>query len=98
MFTMIQCRSTWLNSVKFALMTDCDSCCIWIMLYHEHTNIWLTVYFLLWNLLCGTPYQLNVTAYPCTSCFVVALKHFYLLSFILHHSIFLSLSYCEARM
>jgi len=43
----------------------------------EHTNVWLTVYFLLRNLLHGTAYQSNFIAHPLTARFVVILKQFY---------------------
>jgi len=51
-------------------------------MYHEHTHVWLTVHFVLRDLLHGTLYRSNFVAHPLTARFVAALKHFYFLSFI----------------
>ena len=53
-----------------------------ITLYHEHTNVWLTVHFLLRDLLHGTLYWSNFVAHALTARFVAILTHFYFLNFI----------------
>jgi len=63
--------------VKSVLMIDCDLHCVRTTLYDEHTKVWLTVHFLLLDLLHGTRYQLNFVAHPLTVRFVAVLKHFY---------------------
>ena len=66
------------------------------MLYHEHTNVWLTVHFLLRDLLHGTLYRSNFVAHPLTACFVAVLEHFYFLSFIPSDIAFYSLHFSLA--
>ena len=39
------------NSVKSVLTINCDLRCIRTTLFHKHTNVWLAVHFLLWDLL-----------------------------------------------
>ena len=65
-------------------------------LYHEHTNAWLTVHFLLRDLLHGTLYRSNFVAHPLTARFVAVLKHFYFLSFIPSDVVFYSLHFSLA--
>jgi len=79
---MVQCPNIWPNSVKSVLTIDCELHCVSTTLYHEHTNIWLTVHFLLRQLLHGTLYWLNFVAHPLTAHFIAVLRHFYFLSFI----------------
>ena len=65
-------------------------------LSYEHASIWLTVHFLLRDLLRGTPYRSNFVAYPLIARFVVVLKHFYFLSFIPSDTVFYSLHFSLA--
>ena len=98
---MIQHRNIWPNSVNSVLTIDCDPRRIRTTLYHEHTNICLTVHFLLRDLLHGTLYRPNFVAHPLTARFVAVLKHFYCLSFIpsdiVFYSMHFSLAYFIAR-
>jgi len=75
---------------------DCDPRRIRTTLYHEHTNVWLTVHFLLRDLLHGTLYWSNFVTHPLTARFVAVLKHFYFLSFIPSDIVFYSLHFSLA--
>jgi len=74
-----------------------DYYCIRTTSYNEHTNVWLTVHFLLRDLLHGTLYRSNFGAHPLTARFVAVLKHFYFLSFIPSDTVFYSLHFSLAR-
>ena len=93
---MVQRRNIWPNSVNSVLTIDCDPRCIRTTLYHEHTNVWLTVHFLLRNLLHGTLYRSNFVAQPLTARFIAVLKHFYFLRFIPSDIVFYSLHFSLA--
>jgi len=93
---MVQRRNIWPNSVNSVLTIDCDTRRIRTTLYHEHTNVWPTVHFLLRDLLHGTLYRSNFVARPLTARFVSVLKHFYFLSFIPSDIVFYSLHFSLA--
>jgi len=78
------------------LTIDCDPRRIRTTLYQEHTNVWLTVHFLLPDLPRGTLYRSNFVAHPLTARFVAVLKHFYFLSFIPSDNVFYSLHFSLA--
>jgi len=83
MFSTVQRRNIWPNSVKSVVTIHCDlRTCVRTTLYHEHTNPWPTVHFPLRDLLHRTLCWSNFVAHPCTySSFCSRLKTFWFSKF-----------------